>query len=142
MIQEIKTAIAAAIHGELGDGYTIYTETVEQGLTKPCFLITCIKSQVRKVSIGRYGQQMDFDIQYHSNSQNTLEDSHDVATKLYGALECIQCAEGIKLRGRNQSHGMVEDTLHHVVSYKVMLKDEEDEVDKMESIDTTIVKES
>ena len=42
MINSIIRAISVSLNNEFGDNYTIYTETVEQGLKEPCFFISCI----------------------------------------------------------------------------------------------------
>ena len=38
MTEEIIAAIASALAGEFGEGYTVYGEAVEQNLQTPCFL--------------------------------------------------------------------------------------------------------
>ena len=38
MINSIIEAISISLNAEFGDDYTTYTESIEQGLNKPCFL--------------------------------------------------------------------------------------------------------
>ena len=40
MINKIIDGICAVINLEFGDEYEIYTESIEQGLEEPCFLLT------------------------------------------------------------------------------------------------------
>ena len=42
MINKIIDGISEAIFTEFGDGYDIYTESIEQGLIEPCFSILCL----------------------------------------------------------------------------------------------------
>ena len=38
MIKKIIDGILAALSEEFGDEYTLYTESVKQGMKEPCFL--------------------------------------------------------------------------------------------------------
>ena len=64
MIRSITEAVCIALSVEFGDGYTIYTESVEQGLKEPCFFVSCIHSAGRKFPGRRYFRENQFCIQY------------------------------------------------------------------------------
>ena len=51
MINSIIEGISIAINTEFGERYTIYTESVEQGLKEPCFFISCL-NPTSKVFLG------------------------------------------------------------------------------------------
>ena len=46
-VNMIIEAIAAALNGEFGEEYTVYAEDVKQGLSEPCFFISCINPRRR-----------------------------------------------------------------------------------------------
>ena len=42
MINSIIDSIGISLNAEFGDKYTIYSESIEQGLKEPCFFISCL----------------------------------------------------------------------------------------------------
>ena len=40
MEENIANGIAASLYNEFGDEYNIYTESIEQGLFKPCSMLS------------------------------------------------------------------------------------------------------
>ena len=45
MVQLIIESISIMLNAAFGDGYTYYSEGVEQGLSEPCFFIQNIKAE-------------------------------------------------------------------------------------------------
>ena len=43
MINEVVDSIAISLFQEFGEEYSIYTDTVEQGLQEPCFLLQTLQ---------------------------------------------------------------------------------------------------
>ena len=74
----IIEAIAAALNGEFGEEYAVYAEEVKQGLSEPCFFISCINPSDRQLMgnanrhflAARYYRENRFCIQYFSLDEN------------------------------------------------------------------------
>lgn len=98
MIQEIINGILAALYEEFGEEYTLYTESVEQGLKEPCFFVFCVNVETKLVRGRRYQHTGQFVIQYLTGSKEPRAEFAEVAERLYACLEMITASDGI-LRG-------------------------------------------
>ena len=88
-IQNLIDAIAEALFQEFGSGYEIYTESVEQGLQEPCFLVRCV-SPAKSVHLGRcYKRTNQFVIQYIPSTSNVNEECAAVLERLFECLEDV-----------------------------------------------------
>ena len=92
----IIEAIAAALNGEFGEEYAVYAEEVKQGLSEPCFFISCINPSDRQLLgnanrhflAARYYRENRFCIQYFPLEENNgRQESYDKAERLFGCLE-------------------------------------------------------
>ena len=116
MIERIISGILEALHEEFGEGYRLYTETVEQGLQEPCFFIFCINPNIRLFRGRRYQNTNQFSIQYLSDKDEAMTDCNRIAERLFSCLELIPVA-GDLLRGTNMEANIVDNVLTYTVNY-------------------------
>lgn len=128
MISSIIKGISVAINTEFGDGYTIYTESIEQGLKEPCFFISCL-NPTNKVFFGeRYFRTNQMCIQYiPTNTSVEKEECNAVVERLFNCLEYIT-VEDDPVRGSKMNSEIVDGILNFFVNYDLFimkLKNEE-----------------
>ena len=128
MISSIIEGISVAINTEFGDGYTIYTESIEQGLKEPCFFISCL-NPTNKVFFGeRYFRTNQMCIQYiPTNTSVEKEECNAVVERLFNCLEYIT-VEDDPVRGSKMNSEIVDGILNFFVNYDLFimkLKNEE-----------------
>lgn len=128
MISSIIKGISVAINAEFGDRYTIYTESIEQGLKEPCFFISCL-NPTNKVFFGeRYFRTNQMCIQYiPTNTSVEKEECNAVAERLFNCLEYITVGED-PVRGSKMNSEIVDGILNFFVNYDLFimkLKNEE-----------------
>lgn len=117
MINSIIEAISISINSEFGDDFTIYTESVEQGLNEPCFFISCIDPTNRLFFDKRYFRKNQFCIQYFpANKDRKKEECNDAAERLYSCLEYIAIG-GDLIRGTKMNCEIVDGILNFFVNY-------------------------
>lgn len=121
----IIEAIAAALGGEFGEDCTVYAEEVKQGLSEPCFFISCINPSDRQLLgnanrhflAARYYRENRFCIQYFPLDENDgRQESYDKAERLFGCLEEIS-ADGDIIRGTDMNFEYTDGILSFFVSY-------------------------
>ena len=121
----IIEAIATALNGEFGEEYTVYAEDVKQGLSEPCFFISCINPSDRQIMgnanrhflASRYYRENRFCIQYFPLEENNgRQESYDKAERLFGCLEEIN-ADGDIIRGTDMNFEYTDGILSFFVSY-------------------------
>ena len=124
-VNMIIEAIAAALNGEFGEEYTVYAEDVKQGLSEPCFFISCINPSDRQLMgnanrhflASRYYRENRFCIQYFPLEENNgRQESYDKAERLFGCLEEIN-ADGDIIRGTDINFEYTDGILSFFVSY-------------------------
>ena len=128
MISSIIKGISVAINTEFGDGYTIYTESIEQGLKEPCFFISCL-NPTNKVFFGeRYFRTNQMCIQYiPTNTSVEKEECNAVVERLFNCLEYITVGED-PVRGSKMNSEIVDGILNFFINYDLFimkLKNEE-----------------
>lgn len=128
MISSIIKGISVAINTEFGDGYTIYTESIEQGLKEPCFFISCL-NPTNKVFFGeRYFRTNQMCIQYiPTNTSVEKEECNAVVERLFNCLEYITVGEE-PVRGSKMNSEIIDGILNFFVNYDLFimkLKNEE-----------------
>lgn len=121
MISSIIKGISVAINTEFGDGYTIYTESIEQGLKEPCFFISCL-SPTNKVFFGeRYFRTNQMCIQYiPTNTSVEKEECNAVVERLFNCLEYIT-VEDDPVRGSKMNSEIVDGILNFFVNYDLFI---------------------
>ena len=58
MLNEIMNAVTRRLDELFGDGYTIYTDGVEQGLKEPCFFVQFLEPSEKPMIGRRYFRQI------------------------------------------------------------------------------------
>jgi len=121
VINSLIAAISRALNTEFGDGYSIYTESVEQGLEEPCFFVSCIKPSSRLFLGKRYFRENQFCLQYFpADIDRAREECNAVAERLYACLEYIDVA-GNLTRGTKMNCEVVDDVLNFLVNYDMFV---------------------
>lgn len=117
MINSIIQSISISLNAEFGDDYTIYTESVEQGLNEPCFFIFCLNPTNRVFLGKRYFRENGFCLQYLPADKNRArEECNAVAERLYVCLEYISVT-GDLVRGTKMNYEVVDGVLNFFVNY-------------------------
>lgn len=130
-INDVVNAIAIKLHETFGEGYTIYTESIEQGFQEPCFFIVLLEPNIKQMIGNRYHKALPFDIHYFG--QGSI-DAYNTADKLMTNMEYIKCLNGDLLRGTKMSANLVDGVLHFFVNYNMFVIKESDPVDEMEGL--------
>ena len=120
MLNKIVDGIVQAISSVYGDGYEIYTEKVEQGLTEPCFLIECITPSSEQFLWRRYRQTAPFCIHYFPKGPDKSEENNAVFMVLTDCLEYIS-VDGQLVRGTGMHAEWDGDVMHFMVDYDMFL---------------------
>ena len=98
MINEIVDSIAISLFQEFGEEYSIYTDTVEQGLQEPCFFIADLTTNTDNYLGSRKNNLCAFDVHYFSKLK-TQRDILDVSMRLLECLKLITSADGNRFLG-------------------------------------------
>ena len=121
MINSIIRAISVSLNNEFGDNYTIYTETVEQGLKEPCFFISCINPTNNLFLGKRYFRENMFCIQYLSADMYQIkEDCNNIAERLFSCLEYITLDRDL-IRGTKMKYEIADGVLNFFINYNVFV---------------------
>ena len=59
MLNEIMDAVTGRLYELFGDGYTIYTDRVKQGLEEPCFFVQFLEPSEKPMIGRRYFRRTD-----------------------------------------------------------------------------------
>lgn len=119
MINLIIDAISIAIDKEFNTTpgtYAIHTESVEQGLTEPCFSIMCINPTNELFRGERYFRTNQFAIQYFPSTSEVRSECNDVQEKLFDCLEYITVDSNLT-RGTKMKGELVDGVLNFFVNY-------------------------
>ena len=132
MIYKIIDGISEAINQEFGDGYDIYTESIEQGLEEPCFSILCL-NPTNDLFLGkRYKRINQFMIQFFPASDEKNKECNTVMERLFDCLEIIT-VQGDLTRGTKMNGEMVDGVLNFQVNYDMFVYKVESLDNKMDS---------
>ena len=135
MFSNIVDGISIKLNSIFGDGYEIYSEDVEQGLTEPCFFIKSLPVQNRRLLGKRKQRTYSFVITYFPKNNNA--EMQDVAEKLLDGLEYIILITGEIIRGHSLEAEIVDGLLQFSVQYVVFLNDYENE-ESMETMESSV----
>lgn len=140
MVNKTLTAVTKQLGKTFGNSYHYYVETVEQGLTTPCFTVDVLIPLMRSKSPILYDRTMPIVLHYFSDSKNNIkQDCYIKAEQIVEALEYLPF-EGTILRGEDISWNIVDDVLQVFISYKYTTKKVKPEEDAMETVEETVVK--
>jgi len=130
MNEIIKNGIADAIKKEFGDEYSIYADSVEQGIKKPCFFILNEKCTFDRLLGKRAAVTYRYRIEAYEENREKLEKN---LVGLFCFLEMIETESG-KMFGRNMSFSIGKDKGIFEVEYRcaVMFKEEYEYMEVLE----------
>lgn len=135
MINKIIDGISIKLNQVFGDGYSIYSEGVEQGLTEPCFFIAFLNFGQTHRRGNRYFREHFFDIHYFPLSEEEKNNEiNEVSEQLTSELEYIQ-VDGDLIRGTDINHETVNGVLHFFVNYNLHVYKVGDVIDRMETLE-------
>lgn len=134
MIDIITDGISIAINTEFNDTYDIYTESVEQGLKEPCFLILCINPTMTQFLGKRYFRTNQFCINYFPSSDEKRSECNSVAERLFSALEYIT-VDGDLIRGTDLHWEIVDGVLNFFVNYDLFVYKNVESAETMETLE-------
>lgn len=120
MMNKIIDAITVSINSEFGDGYEIYTESLEQGLQEPCFSVFCLNPTNELFLNKRYFRTNQFCIQYFPSSEEKNAECNTVLERLYDSLELIE-VDGDLTRGTRMKSELVDGVLNFFVNYDMFV---------------------
>jgi hypothetical protein len=133
MINKIIDAISISINSEFGDGYEIYTESIEQGLEEPCFSVFCLNPTNELFRNNRYFRNNQFCIQYFPSTDEPKAECNAVLERLYDCLEKITVT-GDLTRGSRMNGEVVDGVLNFFVNYNMYVYKVEVPADNMEDL--------
>lgn len=118
MVNSILNAVTKQLGTTFGSKYRYYVEDVEQGLTKPCFLVNLLTPLQRSKSPYLYDRTIPVVVHYFSDSEHSLkQDCYSMGEQIVECLEYLPF-ENTTIRGENISWQMVEDVLQVFLTYK------------------------
>ncbi len=129
-------AISFTLDAEFGDGHTVYTESIAQGLKEPCFFVQLVEGTNNLFRGKRYYRTQKFCIQYFPRDRrNAQAECAAVAERLYSALEYLTLQdEDTIVKGKDMSHNTFNGILNFFVNYDFFVQMQSDEV-PMETLD-------
>ncbi len=129
---DIIDGVSIKLNELFGDGYTIYTNNVKQGLKFPCFFITTLPSNKKKLIGNRYENEINLVIHTMLEEEN-LEEFNNISDKLYG-LEYITLINGDILKGYEMKTEISDGVLLFFITYKFFTYKEITRINDMEEI--------
>ncbi|MEF9952201.1 MAG: hypothetical protein RR782_02655 [Clostridium sp.] len=114
----------------------IYTKSVEQGFSEPCFFIKVLKSDLEQELGRRYRKDIKVDIHYFSDKGE--RDCYEVLEKLYVCLGTINLAER-SLKAKKVSGEVIDGILHFFISFPHLVIEEKPTEIKMGKLEVNII---
>ena len=138
MIQGILDAISIAIdekfNTEEEPAYEIYTNNVNQGLSKACFSIKLVNTELQKKLGNRYFRVNQFCVYYFPSADDEVqEECFEVQEQLEDALEYITADDDL-IRGTEMNGQIVDGVLVFLVNYDFYVKKVADTEIYMETV--------
>ncbi|MGG7176204.1 phage tail terminator family protein [Clostridium paraputrificum] len=131
-ISEIISAITKTIKNNYPE-ITIYKDKIQQGFETPCFFITCLNVEQKKVGRNKYARDYLFSIRFHMESPEMIE-LLQKGEELQELLQELN-KDGQLLIGKELNYEVVDDVLQFYVSYKQRLIKVGNKGPSMESLD-------
>ena len=135
MVNEIVNGITKAIYDEYGAGYKIYTESIKQGFKEPCFFVAVLENEQTRIIGNRYQKNIPINVQYFPGTIAKNKEMREVAEVLYSILERITLLDGTMINGFQLHSEPVVDVLHFFVTYKPIVKYQQDAEETMAAVD-------
>ncbi len=133
-VNKIIDGICEALNDEFGSTYEIYTEDVQQNLSKPCFSVVLVKPSIKQFFGKRYYRTNLFCIHYFpQSSDEAKEECFDVQERLMDCLEYIE-VDGDAVRGTQMNGEMSDGVLAFMVNFDMFVIKETEDEDAMETL--------
>lgn len=133
---ELVNAIGIALDKEFG--CRIYADNVEQGLTEPCFFVSCENQSSKQILGRRYFRENRFCIRYFPGDRSReKEECNEIAQRLFLCLELLDAEDGPQ-RGTKMKCETVDGVLNFFVNYDMFVYLQGEEIPKMETLTTDI----
>lgn len=120
MINKIIDAICISLNSAFGDGYEIYTESIEQGLQEPCFSVFCLNPTNNLFRNNKYFRNNQFCIQYFPSTDEPKAECNTVLEKLFDYMELIT-VNGDLTRGSRMNGEVVDGVLNFFINYNMFV---------------------
>lgn len=98
--------------------YDVYTESIEQGFTEPCFAIHQLRADVTTYPNRRTEIVQHFDVRFFPEGERPREQCRAVAETLTFLLRQLA-----SLRGTGLNWEITDDVLHFFVSYRQFVRE-------------------
>lgn len=134
MIQDIINGISMLLNVLFGDHTKVYTDTVKQGLTEPCFLIQLLSPSLGSVVGNRYHLTVPVDLLYFPYVYGDNDEMNSVGENLMENLHVLTLVDGDKIRGFGVRYEVIDEVLHFFVTYHAFVNRSEVK-DVMETIE-------
>ena len=132
MIEKILIAIAIKL-GELFPDASVYINSISQGLSEPAFYVHCINVDRSEQIAGRFLHTMPFEVIYFTHGNES--EKYAVMEQLIVSLREIALQDGDLIRGTEINGRIIDNELHVFVNYDLFLMLEQEEAEKMGSIE-------
>lgn len=141
MIQKIIDGIIKTIRTEYDSTFRIYTESIEQGLTEPCFSILCLNPSGQHEIGDRFKRFFPFNITYFPSTDEPISECNAVCETLLGLLNDIETDIGLIHASGTPSGEVIDGNLQFSIQYDLFALLQREEIDGMDevTINTTTV---
>lgn len=127
--QEIIDRLRTAFSPEQ---YDIYTESIEQGFSAPCFSIRQLRADVTPYPSGLHEIVQHMDVRFFPSDSRPQEQCREVAQTLTLLLRRTE-----SLRGSNLSWEITDEVLHFFADYRQFVREVPEDI-PMENLQTTV----
>lgn len=93
MEENITNGIAFALSQEFGDEYNIYTESIEQGLKRPCFFILHKGTKYDFLPMNRCIAYYEFELDLIIN-EKLNQKINSITQRVFNAIKTVDCSDG------------------------------------------------
>ena len=131
-IEDIIDGVSVKLDELFGDKYTIYSNSVKQGMQFPCFFIHLFNGKQKHYRQNRYKSELNFQIVGFAKDDN-IEQLHEMADGLYD-IEYFTINNGDIIRCFNMKHTIEDGVLEFYFDINNFIYKEKIETDKMKNI--------
>lgn len=138
MYNKIMDAVTLKLSGLFPseEGYTIYTDEVEQGLSEPCFFVQFLEPSEKPMLGPRYYRSNSMAIQYLPGEVPAYSrELNRVLEILMEEMRIIEIRNGRKINGTNRSGRIDDKVLTFLVQYNYYDAYETPQEETMETIE-------
>ena len=116
MVERIIAGVAHALTGAFGEGYPVYANRVGQGLSPPCFSVTLLSREEKRMPGRRTRHTLPFDILYFPVDAEKRVAIWEIERRMREAVSMIS-VDGELLRGNGLKSEQIDGVLHVYVRY-------------------------